>query len=131
MPLSWDRAPTILHKREEDTEQYFFVWDDTLASSECINTSTYTVDTGLTLGATSIITIEMLIEELDGSHTYTTPHQTTLVTLSGGTAGKTYGVTNQILTSRGRTLTRTRHICVVDAMPRPVRGGYPNRYQYR
>jgi hypothetical protein len=67
-----------------------------LQSGETITTSTWTVATGITKGATSNTTT------------------TTTVWLSGGTVGTTYAATNTVVTSMGRTDERTITIRVQD-----------------
>ena len=128
--LTRERNSTRI-KRDDETEQYFFNWEDQLSPRECILTSSFEADTGLVVGSSQIMTAEYIIEDEHGNHSYSIPDQSTMVTLSGGTDGTTYKITNTITTSRGRTLARTKRLCVVDERDQLPRGGYPNRYQYR
>jgi len=76
---------------------YSFDWSEYLEagdSAETIATSTFTVDTGLTKDSDS------------------KDDTTTTVWLSGGTAGETYEVRNEIVTGDGRTDVRTIKIAV-------------------
>lgn len=73
---------------------YGFDWSLWLQAGETISTSTWTVGSGLTKGADSIVSGE------------------TIVWLSAGTAGSTYSATNHITTSQGRTDERTITISV-------------------
>lgn len=74
---------------------YGFNWSDWLATDETISTSSWTVPDGITEGSDSKTTIK------------------TSVWLSGGTAGETYEITNEIVTSASRTDERTLSIRVV------------------
>jgi len=74
---------------------YVVDWTSWLGA-DTIATSTWTVTTGATLGSTS----------------YTTT--TATAWLTGGTAGRTYTLTNQITTAGGRTDQRSFLIHVLD-----------------
>lgn len=73
---------------------YGIDWSDWLDSGETISTSTWTVPVGITKDS-----------ESNGD-------TSTLVWLSGGTAGTTYELANKIVTSDGRTVERTIEIIV-------------------
>ena len=77
-----------------DVLDYPMSWTSWLATGETISTSTWTVTDGLT----------------EDSNTHASGVAT--VWLSGGTDGETYYATNQIVTSAGRTVSRTIQIVV-------------------
>ena len=74
---------------------YSIDWSEWLGT-DTISTSTWTVATGLTVGAN---------QNANGI---------TTVWISGGTAGSSYAVTNKIVTAGGRTDERTFYIAVVN-----------------
>ena len=134
--MSWwsrrrNQEPLTRTKRVDEVERYFFVWEDVLSPRENILTSSWQSDSGITIDSHAIMVAEYLIEHMSGAHSYSVPGQSTLVVVAGGADKKTYGITNTITTDRGRTLARTRHICVVDMRDGPAYGGtYTNRQQY-
>jgi len=71
---------------------YSIDWSDRLATAEAVNSATWAVDAGITEESTS--------------HTDTT----TVITLSGGTAGKIYACTCTMTTSAGRVMVETFEI---------------------
>lgn len=73
---------------------YGIDWSDWLASGEIISTSTWTVPTGITKDSDS------------------KGDESTIVWLSGGTAGMAYEITNKITTSDSRTVERTIEVIV-------------------
>lgn len=73
---------------------YGIDWSEWLATGETISTSTWTVPTGITEDSSS---------KSDTS---------TLIWLSGGTAGNVYELTNKIVTTGGRTCERSIMIIV-------------------
>ena len=75
---------------------YGLDWSNWLASGETISSSSWVVETGLTK---------------DSSSNTTT---TATVWLSGGTAGRTYRITNSIVTSTGREDDRSILIKVIE-----------------
>lgn len=81
-------------KDPQSVLDYGVDWSDWLASGETISTSTWTVPTGITKDSDS---------KGDNS---------TLIWLSGGTAGTTYQLANKIVTSDSRTVERTIEIIV-------------------
>ena len=72
------------HKDPNDVLDYVFDWSAWL-DTDTISTSTMTAETGITIDSDSNTTT------------------TATVFLSGGTAGRTYRVTNRITTAGGRT----------------------------
>lgn len=70
---------------------YKFDWSDWLAAGETISTRTITAGSGITVDSSSI----------------TDTNTSVTVWLSGGTAGDSYDVTCQIVTSDSRTDERT------------------------
>jgi hypothetical protein len=89
---------TIYVKESAAVKDYGFDWSDWLATAETIDTSTWSVDTGITKGT--------------DSHDTTS----TKVWLSGGTAGNSYQAVNTVVTSGGRTDTRSHTIKVLDSL---------------
>ena len=81
-------------KDPDSVLDYGIDWSTWLASGETISTSTWTVPTGIT-------------EDSDSKG-----DTSTLVWLSGGTAGETYMLANKIVTSDSRTVERTIEIIV-------------------
>ena len=88
---TFDKAPAAVL-------DFKFDWSDWLATGETISTRTVTVSTGITKDSDSIT---------DTSTSVT-------VWLSGGTAGTSYTVTCQIVTSGSRTDERSITISVAD-----------------
>jgi len=87
-------AIQIFRKDPASVLDYGIDWSDWLDSGETISTSTWTVPVGITKDS-----------ESNGD-------TSTLVWLSGGTAGTTYELANKIVTSDGRTVERTIEIIV-------------------
>jgi len=87
---------SVYLKDPEAVLDYGFDWSDWLADGETISTSTWTVPTGITKDSDS------------KTDTVTT------IWLSGGTAGKSYRVTNHIVTSAGRQDDRSLIIKVME-----------------
>lgn len=87
-------AIQTFRKDPDSVLDYGIDWSDWLASGETISTSTWTVPTGITEDS-----------DLNGD-------ESTLIWLSGGTAGTTYTLANKIVTSDGRTVERTIEIIV-------------------
>ena len=81
-------------KDPDSVLDYGVDWSDWLASGETISTSTWTVPNGIT-------------EDSDSKG-----DNSTLIWLSGGTAGTTYTLANKIVTSDSRTVERTIEIIV-------------------
>lgn len=71
-------------------------WSDTLATGDEIDTSTWSVPAGITEDATANTTT------------------TTTITVSGGTDGESYLLTNLIVTTGGKTHEQTRTVSVLD-----------------
>jgi hypothetical protein len=86
----------IIKKDPDAVLNYVMDWSDWLDSGETISTSTWTVDSGLT----------------EDSETETTT--TATITLSGGTVGSRYRVTNRITTSGSQTDDRSFFVDVVE-----------------
>lgn len=76
-------------KDPQSVLDYGIDWSDWLASGETISTSTWTVPTGIT-------------EDSDSKG-----DTSTIIWLSGGTAGATYKIANKIVTSDSRTVERS------------------------
>jgi hypothetical protein len=74
--------------------KYVMDWSDWLDTGETISTSTWTVDSGIT----------------KDSDTNTTT--TATITLSGGTVGEKYRITNRIVTSGSQTDDRSFYVYV-------------------
>lgn len=72
--------------------------EDYLESGETISTKTITADTGITVDSSTIVNTNTSVK----------------VWLSGGTAGNSYNVECDIVTSGGRTVSRTMTIVVAD-----------------
>lgn len=89
---------TLFQKDSSAVLDYGFDWSAWLGN-DTIDTSTWTVDTGIAVAA-----------DPAPSHTNTT----TTVWLSGGTAGQTYTVTNRVITAGGRTDERSFQVLVMD-----------------
>lgn len=83
MALSWPA------KDPDEILDYSLDWGSRLDDGDQIETSTWTVPTGLTKGDTSFTA------------------STTTVWLSGGTAGKRYNALNRVTTTGGRTKDQT------------------------
>ena len=81
-------------KDPDSVLDYGIDWSTWLSSGETISTSTWTVPTGKT-------------EDSDSKG-----DTSTLIWLSGGTAGTTYELTNKITTSDNRTVERSIEIIV-------------------
>lgn len=73
---------------------YGFDWSDWLADGETISSSSWEVDSGITVVSSSASTTR------------------TVVWLSGGTVGETYKATNSIVTSVGRKDDRTLYVYI-------------------
>ena len=89
-------AKYIKIKDPDAVLDYGLDWSNWLASGETISSSSWVVETGLTK---------------DSSSNTTT---TTTVWLSGGIAGRTYRITNSIVTSTGREDDRSILIKVIE-----------------
>lgn len=90
--------PQQFVKDPSDELDYKVDWSEWLAGSspvDTIATSTWTVDAGITKDSDSNTTTDATIW------------------LSGGTAGRTYHVTNRIVTAGGRTAERSIYIAVL------------------
>lgn len=87
---------TRFYKDADAVLDFSVDWSGWLASGESLSTSTFTVDAGITKDSESNDT------------------SSATVWLSGGTAGTSYTVTNQITTSAGRTDERSMTIAVID-----------------
>lgn len=85
---------TLFVKDPDAVLDFQFDWSEWLEAAETIDTSTTTVETGLTKDSESASTT------------------TATIWLSGGTAGTTYDVANRVTTSSGRTDERTIQIRV-------------------
>lgn len=81
-------------KDPDDVLDFELDWSSWLGTSETINTSTWTVATGIT----------------KDSDTNTTT--TATIWLSGGTHGTAYQLTNRIVTNQGRTKDQSIYISV-------------------
>ena len=88
MSIQWNNK-LILKKADIDVVDYVFDWTNTLATGEEITASTFIVETGL-------------IKDSDSNTILTAT-----IWLSGGTLGKTYTVTNTIVTNSSRTISRS------------------------
>ena len=86
---SWKKDPS-------DVLDYSVNWTSWLLDGDTISASTWAVEAGITIDSES--------------------ETTTVATvwLSGGTAGTTYTVTNEIVTTDGRTAQRSIYIVVAD-----------------
>jgi len=83
------------YKKDPDAVlDYGFDWSDWLDTDETISASTWTVEDGITQDSESETT------------------SVTTIWLSGGTAGTTYRIVNEIVTSDGRTENRSMDIQV-------------------
>ncbi len=84
-------------KKDPDSKlDYGFDWSEWLTEGDTINSSDWTVDTGITKSNPTNSTTG------------------TAVWIDGGTVGTTYRVTNSIVTSQGREADRSFYIRVVE-----------------
>lgn len=83
-------------KDPDESKIYTMDWTEGLNDTATISTSTWTVTSGITNAADTIVTGSL---------------KTTL-RLTGGTAGATYTCTNRITTSDGETLERSGQVRV-------------------
>jgi hypothetical protein len=90
--------PLAVYRKDPDSVlDYGIDWGtEFLDSADTISTSTWTVDSGITVDSTSNDTT------------------TTKIWLSGGTADEEYTATNKIVTADGRTAERSILILVVE-----------------
>jgi hypothetical protein len=84
-----ERAPTLAVKDPQDSVWYTVDWTDWLATAETISTTDWTVPTGITQAAV------------------TATSKTSLIKLSGGTAGVTYKIACKATTSTAQVVERS------------------------
>jgi len=97
-----DRDGAYIDKDSEAVLDYGLNWADWMPTSDTISTSNWTVST---------ISGDSDPLAVDSSSINTTLHKT-VATLSGGTDGNIYTVSNKIVTGDGRTDRRHFRVCV-------------------
>lgn len=97
-----DRDGAYIDKDSEAVLDYGFSWADWMPTDDSISTSTWTVSA--ISGDSDPLAID--------SSSFTGSTSKTVATLSGGTDGNIYTVSNKIVTGDGRTDRRHFRVCV-------------------